>query len=112
MAADLGNEEALNLCNILGIQQETKQRRRTKDIEININVSLEQLYSGIIKQFAIGRKVVCIKCKGTGTKNGMIPNRCEMCGGRGAIYITLHNEDDNEDHQVLAECFSCNGKKS
>lgn len=56
-----------------------------EDMMIPVDVSLEDLYQGLTHPVAIKRDVVCPRCKGSGSKTGKEPRRCEACDGRGFV---------------------------
>lgn len=68
-----------------------------------IEVTIENLYSGIIVPKQFDRYSECETCNGFGTKNGKLAN-CKKCKGSGNIPISI-----NDYQTILSECPSCNG---
>lgn len=58
------------------------------DITEQIEVSLEQLYSGTTLEHEIVRATICKKCRGFGTKTGKKMN-CGKCKGQGMAIIRM-----------------------
>ena len=56
---------------------------RTPNTEINIGVSLEEVYKGKRLQLKTIRQVMCRKCCGTGARSGARKRKCQECRGRG-----------------------------
>lgn len=52
------------------------------DIKLNIKVSIEEAYNGILKKLKFKKKVHCPDCNGTGSKDGK-EKVCPHCGGTG-----------------------------
>lgn len=44
---------------------------------------MEELYNGAEKSFNMQKKVICKKCRGTGSKDGQL-KVCKACNGQGA----------------------------
>lgn len=57
------------------------------DIQVNLNVTLEELYANVSKEVSYKRKVKCHSCNGTGSADGLV-NQCEYCGGSGYVVTT------------------------
>ncbi len=56
--------------------------KRGPDVRMELQVTLEEMYSGVHKQLKINRKVVCPHCRGTGAKGGDV-KKCKKCDGQG-----------------------------
>ncbi len=61
-------------------------RRKGPDAQVEIEVTLEDLYNGGERQARISRNVICPKCKGSGAKDGAT-QKCGACGGRGVRMV-------------------------
>jgi len=60
-------------------------KKRGKDSIHPLNISLEELYTGVTKKIKVTRTRLCKKCEGTGaTEKNKIKN-CEKCDGKGKI---------------------------
>lgn len=60
-------------------------RDRGLDLETQIELSLEQVATGIDQTLEFERMDLCDKCGGSGSKPGSPPARCSACGGYGQI---------------------------
>ena len=68
----------------------TRTARRTaiqrgSDLEIKMDLTLEEVASGVTKKIKIKRYVHCEVCSGTGAKSGTQKAVCSACGGTGEI---------------------------
>jgi molecular chaperone DnaJ len=59
--------------------------RRGYDLETQIELSLEQVYTGTEHEVDFTRQDVCDACTGTGHKPGSEPIACVTCGGAGQV---------------------------
>ena len=57
------------------------------DIRYNMEISLEEAFSGIEKEIKIPSSVTCEKCHGHGTKDGKEAPICPHCKGSGQIHL-------------------------
>src|SRR6476661_7996232 len=60
-------------------------RERGADLRYNMEISLEEAYSGKTAQVRIPTSVTCEACSGSGAKSGTKPKACPTCGGQGRI---------------------------
>lgn len=79
-------------------------RERGADLRYNIEITLEEAYSGKTAQVRIPTSVTCEACSGSGAKLGSKPKACPTCGGYGKIrhaqgFFTLERT-----------CPSCHGR--
>jgi len=82
------------------------RRSGPQDTNHEMFASLEQLYNGTMKKFAMRRKVVCEKCDGKGGSNVI---RCDVCNGRGIV--THHRMvGPGMVQQIQAHCQECSGQ--
>ena len=61
------------------------QRRRGADLRYDIQINLEDAYSGVTTEINIPRSETCDVCGGSGAKPGTGPKRCPQCGGTGQL---------------------------
>src|SRR6185503_11306573 len=57
-------------------------RERGADLRYNMEITLEEAYSGKNAQVRIPTSVTCEACSGSGTKSGTRPKACPTCGGQ------------------------------
>ncbi len=69
-------------------QRESYGRERGRDLHLNMEVSLEDVFSGVKKKVEIEKFEECEKCDGTGAKSESDIIRCPDCNGRGTAKRT------------------------
>lgn len=96
-----------NLFREREFSRNTSRLNKTPPIIHQINVTLDELYTGCTKLLAITKRVVCETCRGLGTQEvkGLIP--CNSCGGRGKI--TSQIIMNGLLHVTQQKCTSCKG---
>lgn len=57
--------------------------QRGRDLQIRLELSLEEIATGIEKTISISRLVTCDTCGGTGREPGTAEKTCPRCGGTG-----------------------------
>jgi molecular chaperone DnaJ len=60
-------------------------RERGQDLRYNMEISLEEAFTGKTAQIRIPTPVTCEACSGTGAKAGTKPKACPHCGGVGRV---------------------------
>ena len=60
-------------------------RERGADLRYNMEISLEEAFTGKGAQIRIPTSVSCEACSGTGAKSGTRPKACPTCAGSGRI---------------------------
>ena len=68
-----------------GGQNNRQRASRGSDLRYNLNISLEEAYSGIQKTINIPSIVNCNSCNGTGASGGSEPSTCPTCSGMGKV---------------------------
>jgi len=88
--------------------QQQGGRRKGPDAQVEVEVTLEDLYNGGERRARIGRNIICPKCKGSGAKDGAT-QKCKACGGRG---VRMVNQQMAPGFvvQMQETCPECNGK--
>jgi DnaJ family protein A protein 2 len=85
------------------------QRQRqdeTEDINIQITVSLEDIYNGKTIKQTIKRKVFCNECDGTGNKDKK-EHSCSVCNGSGQEVQVIRRGPMIQ--QMIQTCRTCRG---
>lgn len=81
---------------------------RGQDIRYDLDLSLEQAYSGLTTEIDVPRTERCSECNGTGAKPGTSPKKCQECGGSGQIQ---HVQVSGFMHFARIEpCRKCRGR--
>lgn len=63
----------------------TRGPARGEDLRYDLEISLEQAYSGLETEIEVPRRERCTECNGSGAKPGTSPKKCSECGGTGQI---------------------------
>ena len=59
--------------------------RKGASLRVDLQVTLEEVATGVEKTIEINRPTACDTCAGTGAKPGTRPTHCPTCGGAGEI---------------------------
>ena len=59
--------------------------QRGADLRYDLEIALEEAYSGMTAQLRIPRLETCATCKGNGAAPGTQPETCNNCGGTGQV---------------------------
>ena len=92
-------------------------RERGADLRYNMEIALQEAYSGKTAQIRIPTSVTCEACSGSGAKAGTKPKTCPMCGGHGRVrhaqgFFTLERTCPNchgRGQSIDSPCASCAG---
>ena len=68
-----------------GARQRGTGRERGADLRYNMEITLEEAFSGKTAQVRLPTSVTCEVCSGTGAKTGTKPKVCATCGGHGKL---------------------------
>jgi molecular chaperone DnaJ len=74
-----------------------------RDLKIQLDLSLEEIDSGIERTISLKRREHCGTCSGSGAKKGTGKTSCKTCGGRGQV------ARNTGFFQVAAVCPTCQG---
>ncbi len=66
----------------------TGGRERGADLRFNMEITLQEAFSGKTAQVRLPTSVTCETCSGTGAKAGTKPKTCQHCNGQGRIRHT------------------------
>jgi len=69
----------------MGGRRRAPGRERGADLRYNLEITLDEAYSGKTAQVRLPTNVTCEACSGTGAKPGTQPTPCRSCGGTGRI---------------------------
>jgi molecular chaperone DnaJ len=79
------------------------RKSRGHDIQYEVELTLEEAYSGIKKEIKFPRHEHCKKCDGTGAKSGTSLKTCNQCGGQGQVVMA------NGFFRMAQTCPKCHG---
>ncbi len=93
-------------------------RERGADLRYNMEITLEEAFSGKTAQINIPVAVTCETCSGTGAKAGTKPKTCSTCGGAGRVrqaqgFFTLERTCpgcQGRGQMIETPCTSCSGQ--
>ena len=60
-------------------------RERGADLRYNMEITLEEAFSGKTAQIHVPTSITCDACSGSGAKPGSKPTTCATCGGNGRV---------------------------
>jgi len=92
-------------------------RERGADLRYNMEISLQEAFTGKTAQIRIPTSVTCEACSGSGAKSGTKPKACPTCGGQGRVrhaqgFFTLERTCLNcqgRGQVIESPCGSCAG---
>ncbi|MFK4511753.1 molecular chaperone DnaJ [Bradyrhizobium daqingense] len=93
-------------------------RERGADLRYNMEITLEEAFSGKTAQIEIPVSVTCEACSGIGAKAGTKPKTCSTCGGAGRVrqsqgFFTLERTCpgcQGRGQMIEDACPSCSGQ--
>jgi molecular chaperone DnaJ len=81
--------------------------RKGADLNVHIDITFEQSFSGIEKEIIVTRDENCNHCNGTGAKPGSTPIKCQTCNGTGQIKQVQNTILGQM--QTTRTCSACHG---
>jgi molecular chaperone DnaJ len=60
-------------------------RERGADLRYNLDITLDEAFSGKTVEIRVPTSITCTKCSGSGAKPGTQPQTCRTCGGTGKV---------------------------
>lgn len=81
-------------------------RRRGRDLQISVSITLEEAASGTEKTITVPRYETCSACGGTGAKPGTRRATCSQCRGSGRTVVSKGY------FQLAQTCSRCGGEGS
>lgn len=85
-----------------------KDARRGKDIQVDIEISLEKVLKDFIEKIDLTKQVVCHRCSGTGAEQGSKIKECVSCRGTGQVQQVKKTFLGS--YTTLATCPECKGE--
>ncbi len=93
-------------------------RERGADLRFNLEITLNEAFSGKTAQIRLPTSVTCEVCSGSGAKPGTKPKACATCGGQGKIrqtqgFFTLERTCHvchGRGQMIETPCTSCDGQ--
>lgn len=79
-------------------------KRKGNSLQYQLDMTLEEIYSGASKKLEFYRDSTCNYCAGNGSLNGNSFNTCSLCKGRGTVLMQHGN------FHIENTCHICNGR--
>lgn len=91
--------------------------RRGDDLRYDLEISLNEAFTGTEKQIEVPRQETCTTCSGNGCAPGYSPEICPQCGGSGQISMTQGffsisracNRCGGNGRIIKNPCIACHG---
>jgi molecular chaperone DnaJ len=103
-----------------GTRSRNRGPQRGRDIQFELDISLEEAFTGISKEIKIPRDDMCRKCNGSGAKDAGKMKSCPSCHGTG--YVAMQSgffrmqqgcPDCRGEGRIITEyCPECHGRKT
>lgn len=87
-----------------GGRRGSRRAQRGRDIQYEIDVSLEEACRGVERKIHVPRHEPCTECQGTGAKSGTKTKKCSTCGGRGQVTMS------SGFFRMTQTCSACGGQ--
>jgi molecular chaperone DnaJ len=87
-----------------GQQSGSRRPQRGRDIQYEVDITLEEAYSGVEKKIKVPRNEVCKDCDGSGAKAGTKLQSCSVCGGHGVTMVS------SGFFRMQQTCSKCGGR--
>ena len=71
--------------SFFGGNSHSYEKQRGSDLRYDLEITLEEAFSGVSKTVEYRRNIACSHCKGSGAKPGTQPKTCPHCHGRGQV---------------------------
>ncbi|RLV90812.1 DnaJ subfamily A member 2 [Spathaspora sp. JA1] len=84
------------------------RHNRTEDARIEVDVTLEELYTGKTIRITSARNIICTHCKGVGAKPSAVLKTCVSCNGEGHVK-KIKRVGPGMVTQQYVECTACKG---
>ncbi|MGE0283022.1 MAG: molecular chaperone DnaJ [Rhizobiaceae bacterium] len=68
-----------------GRRRSSGGRERGADLRYNMEITLEEAFSGKTAQVRVPSSISCAECSGSGAKPGTQPTTCQLCAGHGKV---------------------------
>lgn len=85
-------------------RRQSSGRERGADLRYNMEISLEECWSGKTAQIRVPTAVQCDECSGSGARPGSSPTTCTLCSGSGRVRAAQGF------FSIERTCPQCNGR--
>lgn len=80
------------------------------DIQVDVEITFQEMVSGVVKEVRLRRPVRCAACSGTGGRAGTRETSCAACGGSGRVTKTVRSFLGTFAQQYVCEVCYGRGK--
>ncbi len=87
-----------------GTQRGGRRARRGRDIHYEVDLTLEEAYTGVKKTIKVPRHEHCTDCEGSGARAGSKPKICPTCKGQGQVVMS------SGFFRMAQTCSQCGGQ--
>ena len=84
--------------------------QRGSDLRYDLQITLEEAFSGAEREISFNHLAACDQCAGSGAKPGTLVQRCDRCGGTGAMRSV--RQTPLGQFVTQSTCSKCNGEGS
>ncbi|ODV67298.1 DnaJ-domain-containing protein [Hyphopichia burtonii NRRL Y-1933] len=106
---EYGAEDFFNFFDGFGGQpQGAPKVNRTEDAQLDVKITLEDLYNGKTIKITSTRNIICTHCQGTGAKKKAVHKKCGRCDGEGTVR-KIRRVGPGLVTQDFTDCTSCKG---
>ncbi|CAD6565297.1 MAG: DnaJ- protein scj1 [Cyphobasidiales sp. Tagirdzhanova-0007] len=95
--------------SFFGGHSQGQQVRRGPNMVMDMEVDLQDIYTGKTYEIFVARKQICDSCSGSGARSSSDIHDCDACGGRG-VRIVKHMLAPGMYQQVQMQCDRCGGR--
>jgi len=85
-----------------------RRKPRGQDIQVDIEITFEEMVKGAQKEIRLRKRVVCDRCQGSGNEPGSNVKTCPTCHGSGRVQTT--NRSFFGTFSQVSECPECHGE--
>lgn len=85
-----------------------REVRRGQDIQVQIELTFEEMVRGVKKELRIRKYVICTTCKGSGGEPGSKEETCKTCNGNGQVRKMMQTILGS--FQQVVTCEVCQGR--
>ena len=84
--------------------------QRGSDLRYDLQITLEEAFTGAEREISFNHLSTCDACTGSGAKPGTLAQRCDRCGGTGAMRSV--RQTPLGQFVTQSTCSKCNGEGS
>jgi molecular chaperone DnaJ len=90
-----------------GFGSEPRRERSGRDVLVGVELTLEEVLTGVTRRVSVEVATVCDTCSGHGSADGSAPVRCSTCGGSGRVQRMVRTPLGRM--ATATGCSSCGG---